>query len=55
MVGQWKRIPLGIRILEVIWCFLVGVTLGAKTGSILLGGGLAAITRKILFGDWDVG
>ena len=55
MVGQWKRIPLGIRILQILWSFLVGVTVGAKSGSILLGGGIAAVTRKIVFGDWDTG
>ena len=55
MVGQWKRIPLGLRLAQIVWAFLVGVTVGAQTGSVLLGGGVAAVTRKILFGDWDEG
>lgn len=55
MVGEWKRIPLGLRFLQILWSFFVGLIVGAKTNSILLGGGIAAVTRKIVFGDWDMG
>ncbi len=43
------------RILQALWTFSVGVVLGWLTDSHLIGGGLAAITRKIVFGDWDRG
>jgi hypothetical protein len=55
MVGQWKRIPLGLRLVEGITTFLVGVTVGTYSGSVSLSGVLGAIFRKIVFGDWDVG
>ena len=43
------------RILQALWTFFAGIILGWLTESYLIGGGLAAITRKILFGDWDRG
>ena len=55
MVGQWKRVPLGIRIAEALGTFLVGVTVGTYSGSVTLSGLLGAVFRKIVFGDWDVG
>lgn len=41
------------RIFQAFWTFFAGVILGWLTESYLIGGGLAAITRKIIFGDWD--
>ena len=55
VLGEWKRIPWGLRIAEFIWTFIIGGLLGAASGSVLLGGGFAAITRKLAFGDWDQG
>jgi hypothetical protein len=43
------------RILQALWTFFAGIILGWLTESYLIGGGLAAITRKIVFGDWDRG
>lgn len=55
MIGSWKSIPWKERIFQAIWSFFVGGFLGGITGSILIGGGLAAVSRKLIFGDWDVG
>ncbi len=55
MIGDWKRIPLLLRIVQVIFTFVVGGIFGWYTGSYLVGGGLAAIARKLAFGDWDQG
>ena len=43
------------RILQALWTFFAGIILGWLTESYLIGGGLAAVTRKIIFGDWDRG
>lgn len=43
------------RILQAVWTFFAGIVLGWLTESYLIGGGLAAVTRKIIFGDWDRG
>ena len=43
------------RLLEAVWTFLVGILLGWLTQSHLVGGGLAAVSRKVVFGDWDRG
>ena len=55
MVGQWKRVPWGLRMAEGISTFLVGVTVGTYSGSVSLSGVLGALFRKIVFGDWDEG
>ncbi len=44
-----------MHLLRIVWTFSVGVFLGWASGSILLGGGLAGISQKIVFGDWDRG
>lgn len=43
------------RIVQALWTFFAGIILGWLTESYLIGGGLAAVTRKIVFGDWDRG
>lgn len=55
VLGEWKRIPWGLRFAELVWTFVIGGMIGAASGSILLGGGMGAVTRKLVFGDWDVG
>ena len=51
----WKHITWGTHALHLVWTFSVGLLLGWASGSYLVGGGLAAISRKLAFGDWDVG
>lgn len=43
------------RIFQALWTFFAGVILGWLTESYLIGGGLAAITRKIVFSNWNRG
>lgn len=44
-----------MHIARLAWTFSVGVFLGWASGSVLLGGGLAGVSQKMLFGDFDVG
>lgn len=52
---MWKHISWTSHALRLVWTFSVGVLLGWASGSILLGGGLAGISQKLVFGDWDAG
>lgn len=52
---MWRNISWGMHALRLVWTFSVGVFLGWASGSVLLGGGLAGISQKMLFGDFDVG
>lgn len=55
MIGDWKTIPLHKRIFQLLFTFVVGGIFGWITESYWIGGGLAAIARKLAFGDWDQG
>ena len=55
VLGEWKRISWGFRLAQFVWTFVIGGLIGAASGSILMGGGIASVTRKLAFGDWDVG
>ena len=52
---MWRNISWTMHALRIVWTFSVGVLLGWASGSVLLGGGLAGISQKLVFGDWDVG
>lgn len=52
---MWRNISWTMHALRLVWTFSVGVFLGWASGSILLGGGLAGVSQKVLFGDWDSG
>ena len=55
MIGDWKRISWKEHLIALVWMLAVGSYLGWASGSAIIGGALSAVSRKLAFGDFDVG